>query len=124
MPYFACIVGGWVQKKGKFCLRNKSMAPSGIVVSIKIHRLVSSILFWNIHKYDFAVTLSVSNFQAPPRPPAALDPDLVDLGDGVAGSFCCHPQRFGHRITALVLMCLLGFGSYFCFDNPGALQVR
>lgn len=60
--------------------------------------------------------------QAPPRPPAALDPDLVDLGDGVAGSFCCHPQRFGHRITALVLMCLLGFGSYFCFDNPGALQ--
>ena len=23
---------------------------------------------------------------------------------------------------ALILMCLLGFGSYFCFDNPGALQ--
>ena len=28
MPYFAYIVGGWVQKEGKFCLRNKSMAPS------------------------------------------------------------------------------------------------
>ena len=27
MPYFAYIVGGWVQKEGKFCLRNKSMAP-------------------------------------------------------------------------------------------------
>ena len=26
------------------------------------------------------------------------------------------------RIIALVMMCLLGFGSYFCFDNPGALQ--
>ena len=28
MPYFAYIVGGWVQKEGKFCLRNKSMAPN------------------------------------------------------------------------------------------------
>ena len=27
MPYFAYIVGGWVQKEDKFCLRNKSMAP-------------------------------------------------------------------------------------------------
>ena len=27
MPYFAYIVGGWVQKEGKMCLRNKSMAP-------------------------------------------------------------------------------------------------
>ena len=27
MPYFAYIVGGWVQKEGKFCLRNTSMAP-------------------------------------------------------------------------------------------------
>ena len=27
MPYFAYIVGGWVQKEGKSCLRNKSMAP-------------------------------------------------------------------------------------------------
>ena len=28
MPYFAYIVGGWVQKEGKMCLRNKSMAPN------------------------------------------------------------------------------------------------
>ena len=28
MPYFAYIVGGWVQKKGKMCLCNKSMAPN------------------------------------------------------------------------------------------------
>ena len=27
MPYFAYIVGGWVQKESKSCLRNKSMAP-------------------------------------------------------------------------------------------------
>ena len=28
MPYFAYIVGGWVQKEDKFCLCNKSMAPN------------------------------------------------------------------------------------------------
>ena len=27
MSYFAYNVGGWVQKEGKMCLRNKSMAP-------------------------------------------------------------------------------------------------
>ena len=27
MPYFAYNVGGWVQKEGKMCLCNKSMAP-------------------------------------------------------------------------------------------------
>ena len=42
--------------------------------------------------------------------------------DGCAGSAFCHPQAFLHRVFALILMCLLGFGSYFCFDNPGALQ--
>ena len=31
-------------------------------------------------------------------------------------------QAFLHRVVALIMMCLLGFGSYFCFDNPGALQ--
>jgi len=41
---------------------------------------------------------------------------------GCAGSCLCHPQAFLHRVIALILMCLLGFGSYFCFDNPGALQ--
>jgi hypothetical protein len=43
---------------------------------------------------------------------------------GFAGSCFCHPKAFCHRLIALALMCLLGFGSYFCFDNPGALQVN
>ena len=33
MPYFAYNVGGWVQKEGKMCLRNKSMAPNGTLAS-------------------------------------------------------------------------------------------
>lgn len=28
------------------------------------------------------------------------------------------------KILALFLMCCLGFGSYFCYDNPGALQAE
>ncbi|XP_037894714.1 major facilitator superfamily domain-containing protein 1-like isoform X2 [Glossina fuscipes] len=35
---------------------------------------------------------------------------------------CCNPASRFHRFLALIFMCLLGFGSYFCYDNPGALQ--
>ncbi|KAM8710696.1 hypothetical protein ACLKA7_017336 [Drosophila subpalustris] len=35
---------------------------------------------------------------------------------------CCMPSSTCHRFLALIFMCLLGFGSYFCYDNPGALQ--
>ena len=38
------------------------------------------------------------------------------------GNCLTDPRSFCHRLIALILMCLLGFGSYFCFDNPGALQ--
>ncbi|XP_068141725.1 lysosomal dipeptide transporter MFSD1 isoform X1 [Drosophila tropicalis] len=34
----------------------------------------------------------------------------------------CNPSSTPHRFLALLFMCLLGFGSYFCYDNPGALQ--
>lgn len=33
----------------------------------------------------------------------------------------CHPANRIHRFLALLLMCFLCFGSYFCFDTPGAL---
>jgi len=35
---------------------------------------------------------------------------------------CCMPSSTSHRFLALIFMCLLGFGSYFCYDNPAALQ--
>lgn len=34
---------------------------------------------------------------------------------------CCHPAHTVHRFFALLLMCFLCFGSYFCYDTPGAL---
>ncbi|XP_032529860.1 major facilitator superfamily domain-containing protein 1-like [Danaus plexippus] len=33
----------------------------------------------------------------------------------------CHPAHRVHRFLALILMCFLCFGSYFCYDTPGAL---
>ncbi|KRT85788.1 membrane transporter [Oryctes borbonicus] len=33
----------------------------------------------------------------------------------------CDPRGKCHRFIALLFMCFLGFGSYFCYDNPGAL---
>ena len=38
-------------------------------------------------------------------------------------NFLCNPQSICHKGIALALMCSVGFGSYFCYDNPGALQV-
>ncbi|CAB3386415.1 Hypothetical predicted protein [Cloeon dipterum] len=35
---------------------------------------------------------------------------------------CCSPAHLCSRALALLLMCILGFGSYFCYDNPAALQ--
>ncbi|XP_072396681.1 lysosomal dipeptide transporter MFSD1 isoform X2 [Diabrotica undecimpunctata] len=37
-------------------------------------------------------------------------------------NFLCHPLGSGHRFIALIFMCFLSFGSYFCYDNPAALQ--
>lgn len=35
---------------------------------------------------------------------------------------CMAPNGPGSRMIALLLMSLVGFGAFFCFDNPGALQ--
>ncbi|XP_068939575.1 lysosomal dipeptide transporter MFSD1 isoform X2 [Petaurus breviceps papuanus] len=39
-------------------------------------------------------------------------------------SALCDPAHLAHRLLALAFMCLLGFGSYFCYDNPAALQMQ
>ncbi|XP_014669907.1 PREDICTED: major facilitator superfamily domain-containing protein 1-like [Priapulus caudatus] len=51
----------------------------------------------------------------------SVDPSQLEI-PGCGGTLCCHPGRWMHRFIMLVLMCLLGFGSYFCYDNPSALQ--
>ncbi|XP_067898254.1 lysosomal dipeptide transporter MFSD1 isoform X1 [Heterodontus francisci] len=49
--------------------------------------------------------------------------DRPSRGCGCASALC-DPRRWPHRFVVLVLMCFLGFGSYFCYDNPAALQTQ
>ncbi|KAI3354217.1 hypothetical protein L3Q82_018751 [Scortum barcoo] len=39
-------------------------------------------------------------------------------------SAICDPTHLLHRVVVLLFMCFLGFGSYFCYDNPAALQTE
>ncbi|XP_071529580.1 lysosomal dipeptide transporter MFSD1-like isoform X2 [Panulirus ornatus] len=41
---------------------------------------------------------------------------------GCGASACCNPSRGPYRFIALLFMCFLSFGSYFCYDTPGSLQ--
>ncbi|KAI4893440.1 hypothetical protein NFI96_011460 [Prochilodus magdalenae] len=45
-----------------------------------------------------------------------------DRGNSRRMSPFCDPNHLLHRIVVLFFMCFLGFGSYFCYDNPAALQ--
>ncbi|KAL2095944.1 hypothetical protein ACEWY4_008092 [Coilia grayii] len=59
---------------------------------------------------------------------------LITEGDSLSGHdnnarartmpAICDPSHLLHRIVVLVFMCFLGFGSYFCYDNPAALQTQ
>lgn len=42
--------------------------------------------------------------------------------EGCGGTMACNPHRPLHRYLVLAVMCFLSFGSYFCYDNPAALQ--
>lgn len=45
-----------------------------------------------------------------------------DVLEGCGGTMACNPHRPLHRYLVLAIMCFLSFGSYFCYDNPAALQ--
>ena len=49
--------------------------------------------------------------------------NVQEADEEFQGNCCTDPRSRCHRLIALILMCLLGFGSYFCMDNPAALQV-
>lgn len=48
--------------------------------------------------------------------------DVVVRRLGNCGSVFCDPTTRAHRLIVLFFLCFLAFGSYYCFDNPGALQ--
>ncbi|XP_014909686.1 major facilitator superfamily domain-containing protein 1-like isoform X1 [Poecilia latipinna] len=53
-----------------------------------------------------------------------LGDENEDRGPGRQLSAICDPSHVLHRVVVLVFMCFLGFGSYFCYDNPAALQTQ
>ncbi|OXB63126.1 hypothetical protein ASZ78_000358 [Callipepla squamata] len=55
---------------------------------------------------------------------ALLGPDGGCAGPPRALPAACDPRRLPHRLLVLALMCFLGFGSCFCYDNPAALQTQ
>ncbi|XP_072474723.1 lysosomal dipeptide transporter MFSD1 isoform X2 [Notamacropus eugenii] len=72
---------------------------------------------------------------AEPEPELPGLPEVPEAGAGAqaeagcgAGasvlSALCDPAHLAHRLVALAFMCFLGFGSYFCYDNPAALQTQ
>ncbi|XP_008104312.1 major facilitator superfamily domain-containing protein 1 isoform X1 [Anolis carolinensis] len=48
----------------------------------------------------------------------------AEASEGKPMPALCDPSRLAHRLLVLALMCFLGFGSYFCYDNPAALQTQ
>lgn len=49
-----------------------------------------------------------------------MDEEAVDYGC-LGSAAPCNPHNRLHRFLVLILICLLAFGSYFCYDNPAAL---
>ncbi|CAH8540630.1 unnamed protein product [Schistosoma turkestanicum] len=54
------------------------------------------------------------------------DQEMIDSEEvhltGCGASWACDPRRRPHRYIVLFFICFLCFGSYFCYDNPAALQ--
>ncbi|XP_028418530.1 major facilitator superfamily domain-containing protein 1-like, partial [Dendronephthya gigantea] len=51
-----------------------------------------------------------------------LEKEPEDELQGCGSVAICNPKRRLHRYIVLVFICSLSFGSYFCYDNPAALQ--
>lgn len=51
-------------------------------------------------------------------------PNIQEIENPPSGffNFFAHPSRGGNRFVVLFFLCFLSFGSYFCYDNPAALQ--
>ena len=54
--------------------------------------------------------------------PIIQDFDETNVKFSKCNSIICNPKKNYFRYFALIFMCMLGFGSYFCGDIPAALQ--
>lgn len=68
--------------------------------------------------------MTINESESSSRDPSIAERVQDDINDD---KYCCswsicNPRKSVHRYFVLIFMCFLGFGSYFCYDNPGALQ--
>ena len=52
-----------------------------------------------------------------------VNPDPDEQEKAVA-TCSMHPKSLLFQIIGLLFICSIGFGNYFCYDGPGALEVR
>eukprot|EP00794_Sanderia_malayensis_P005634 gene5634-6330_t len=58
--------------------------------------------------------------------PGPMEDESSEFTETVEEAICCSsmcdPHKPAHRYSILVFICFISFGSYFCYDNPAALQ--
>ena len=59
----------------------------------------------------------------PSKPLLSTSLNVHNANDGEHSFFCCTPFQFRFRVLILIFICLITYGSYFSYDNPGALTV-
>ena len=47
----------------------------------------------------------------------------ISLEDEKINPCAMHPESHLYKGIGLLFICCIGFGSYFCYDAPGALEV-
>ncbi|XP_031573119.1 major facilitator superfamily domain-containing protein 1-like [Actinia tenebrosa] len=62
--------------------------------------------------------MTVESNEKSPLVKSDFEPELKGCG----ASVCCDPRRRLHRYLVLIFICFLSFGSYYCYDNPAALE--
>ena len=52
------------------------------------------------------------------------EPDLNQAENEHVSPCSMHPNSYLFKGIGLLFICSIGFGSYFCYDCPGALEVQ
>lgn len=74
-------------------------------------------------KFDSEQSFFQKRNNDPSKPLLSTSLNVHNANDGEHSFFCCTPFQFRFRVVILIFICLITYGSYFSYDNPGALTV-
>ena len=72
-------------------------------------------------QYDSAQSYFKENKNDPSKPLLQRGDANDNFDEKKYAFFCCTPYDYVYRVILLIFICLLTYGSYFSYDNPGAL---